>query len=132
MEFTRNPLGHNPLNGLMKTMFARVGIEGITNHCAKVAAATRMVQANVAEPVIQQAIGNRSVNGTRKYFRLANHFDMDVSKAIQPSASKAGPPPTEASSSSEPPCDSLPEAPRKKRKITIEGSFPKLTLEFDD
>ena len=70
--FSAKPLGHNPLDNMVKQMCKAAGIEGYkTNHSLRATTATRLYQAGVDEQLIMERTGHRSLDGVRSYKRTS-------------------------------------------------------------
>lgn len=62
--FSVKPLGHNPLNNIVRDMCNAAGISGYkTNHSLRATTATRLYQAGVDEQLIMERTGHRSLDG---------------------------------------------------------------------
>ena len=70
--FAAKPLGHNPLDSMVKEMCKAAGITGYkTNHSLRATTATRLFQAGVDEQLIMERTGHRSLDGVRSYKRTS-------------------------------------------------------------
>ena len=80
--FIAVPIGRNQLGGMVKKMFAQVGIEGKTNHSLRATGATRLFESNVPEKLIQDRTGHRSTDAVRMYERSSTAQEKAVSKIL--------------------------------------------------
>ena len=80
--FIAVPIGRNQLGGMVKKMFAQVGIEGKTNHSLRATGATRLFESNVPEKLIQDRTGHRSTDALRMYERSSTAQEKAVSKIL--------------------------------------------------
>ena len=89
--------GENKLSGMVKSMFAMIGVSGKTNHSLRATGASELFQAGVPENMVQECTGYRSVKALRMYERTTTSQHMAVSNilgaptvvAFAPSHSKA-------------------------------------------
>ena len=71
--FYAKPLGHNPLNNIVREMCKTAGISGYkTNDSLRATSATRLYQAGVDEQLIMERTGHRSLDGVRSYKRTSD------------------------------------------------------------
>ena len=85
--FSVKPLGHNPLDNMVKQMCKAAGIVGFkTNHSLRATAATRLYQAGVDEQLIMQRTGHRSLDGVRSYKRTSQEQQVTLSDIMNLSA----------------------------------------------
>ena len=89
--------GENKLSGMVKSMFAMIGVSGKTNHSLRATGALELFQAGVPEKMVQEHTGHRSVKALRMYECTTTSQHMAVSNvlgaptviAFAPSHSKA-------------------------------------------
>ena len=77
-------IGHNTLKMMLKTMCQEAGVpyEGKLNHSLRATSTTRMLDAGVAEKVIMDRTGHRSLDGLKPYARTTSRQQQQVSQAI--------------------------------------------------
>ena len=77
-------IGHNTLKMMLKTMCQEAGVpyEGKSNHSLRATSTTRMLDAGVAEKVIMDRTGHRSLDGLKPYTRTTGRQQQQVSQAI--------------------------------------------------
>ena len=66
----------------MKSMFSKVGIVGKTNHSLRATGASQLFQAGVAEKIVQERTGHRSVKALRLYERTTTAQHVEVSSIL--------------------------------------------------
>ena len=76
------PCREHKLGGMVKSMFAEIGVSGKTNHSLRATGATDMFRAGVPEKIIQERTGHRSIDALRMYERTATIQHMAVSKVL--------------------------------------------------
>ena len=87
--FTKQVVGKNTLNGLVKNFCMEGGLEGyFTGHSGKVTCATALFSENIDEQLIQIQTGHRSTEGVRYYKRPTEDHFKKVSKILQPPPAK--------------------------------------------
>ena len=87
--FSVKPLGHNPLNNIVRGMCNAAGISGYkTNHSLRVTTATRLYQAGVDEQLIMERTGHRSLDGVRCYKRTSEEQRVALSDIVNLTAPK--------------------------------------------
>lgn len=85
--FSVKPLGHNPLNNMVREMCKAAEIEGFkTNHSLRATTATRLYQAGVDEQLIMERTGHRSLDGVRSYKRTSQEQQATLSDIMNLSA----------------------------------------------
>ncbi|XP_063397165.1 uncharacterized protein LOC134681459 [Mytilus trossulus] len=85
LRFSKQNLGINKLENLMKTMCTKAGLSGnFTNHSGKRTCATTMFQSGIDEQTIMSRTGHRSVQGVRKYKRPSDDQLRDISNVLEP------------------------------------------------
>ena len=68
VAFTKQVIGKNALNNLVKTFCEEAGLQGyFTGHSGKVTCATELFSANIDEQLIQIHTGHRSIEAVRCY-----------------------------------------------------------------
>ena len=71
--FYSTPVGRNTLSKMLATMCEEAGIVGRkTNHSLRATAATELFHGGIAEKVIQDRTGHRSVEGLHRYERVSD------------------------------------------------------------
>ena len=82
-------IGHNKLKGMLKSICEEAGIpcEKKSNHSLRATATTRLIDAGVAEKVIMDRTGHRSLDGLKPYARTTDQQQQHVSEAIMHSSS---------------------------------------------
>ena len=81
--FAAKPLGHNPLDSMVKEMCKAAGITGYkTNHSLRTTTATRLFQAGVDEQLIMERTGHRSLDGVRSYKRTSQEQRQALSDIV--------------------------------------------------
>ena len=81
--FATKPLGHNPLDNMVKEMCKAAGITGYkTNHSLRATTATRLFQAGVDEQLIMERTGHRSLDGVRSYKRTSQEQRQALSDIV--------------------------------------------------
>ena len=85
--FSRQPIGRNKLNQVMKTMSTQAGLSQVyTNHSFRTFGASRMFQHGVLEKLIQERTGHRSLEALRKYERVSEEQRETTSKVMNNTA----------------------------------------------
>ena len=81
--YTTTPVGRNRLNVMLKEMCQEAGLSGkFTNHSLRAYGATTLFQAGVAEKLIQQRTGHKSLDALRQYERTSESQLADISTVI--------------------------------------------------
>ena len=87
-SFTKQVIGKNKLQGLIKAICEQAGFEGyFTGHSGKVTCATELFNNNIDEQLIQVQTGHRST-AVRAYKRPGEEHSKMVSRILQPPAPK--------------------------------------------
>lgn len=82
--YTKNPVGHNTLGNVVKTLCSKGGIEGHhTNHSLRATTATRGLEAGIPEKCLMARTGHRSVDSLHQYQRESESMKVRVCEAIQ-------------------------------------------------
>ena len=76
--YTCQPRGENKLSGMVKSMFAMVGVVGKTNHSLRATGASNMFQAGVPEKIVQERTGHRSIKALRMYEHNGSKWQCHV------------------------------------------------------
>ena len=77
-----SPVGEHKLGKMVKEMFSEVGVSGKTNHSLRATGASALFQANVAEKIIQERTGHRSVKALGLYERTTEQQHHQVSSIL--------------------------------------------------
>ena len=80
--YAAQPCGENKLAGMVKSMFAMIGVSGKTNHSLRATGASMMFQAGVPEKIVQERTGHRSLEALRMYERTTTTQHMEVSRVL--------------------------------------------------
>jgi len=81
--FVNVPIGKNKLNGLLKEMCTKAGIDGaFTNHSLRAYGATTLFWSGVSEKLIQQRTGHRSVEALRQYEHTSESQLVEISNIM--------------------------------------------------
>ena len=80
--FFMQPVGHDILASMVKTMCAQIGVTGKTNHSLRATGAKRLFKANVPEKLIQERTGHKSTDALQKYERTSVVQQRAVSSVI--------------------------------------------------
>ena len=76
------PCGENKLSGMVKSMFAMIGVSGKTNHSLRATGASSLFQAGIPEKIIQERTGHRSIKALRMYERTTTSQHVAVSNIL--------------------------------------------------
>ena len=76
------PCGENKLSGMVKSMFAMIGVSGKTNHSLCATGASSLFQAGIPEKIIQERTGHRSIKALRMYERTTTSQHVAVSNIL--------------------------------------------------
>ncbi len=86
--FTANPIGHNTLKNMVKSIMSQANIKGnFTNHSLRVTTATRLYQVGVSEQLISNQTGHRS-DAVTKYKRPSLDQIQNISDVLQGNTKK--------------------------------------------
>lgn len=125
-KFSKQNVGFNKLENLMKSMCEKAGLEGnFTNQSGKRTCATSLYQSGLDEQMIMHRTGHRSINGVRQYKRESKEQLKDVSNILNPPSNKMK---TETDSNLfniatvSPPCDSVPIPSFNKENVSVPSS----------
>ena len=80
--YAAQPCGENKLGGMVRSMFAEIGVSWMTNHSLRATGASDLFQAGVLEKIIQERTGHRSVEALCTYERKTTMQHMAVSKVL--------------------------------------------------
>ena len=82
--FYARAIGHNTLKGMVKTICKEAGlsIENRSNHSLRATAATRLMDAGVAEKVIMDRTGHHSSEGLKPYARVTDYQQQQLSEVL--------------------------------------------------
>ena len=80
--YAAQPCGKNKLVGMVKSMFAMIGVSGKTNHSLRATGASMMFQAGVPEKIVQERTGHRSLEALRMYECTTITQHMEVSRVL--------------------------------------------------
>ena len=81
--FYSTPVGRNTLSKMLATMCEEAGIVGRkTNHSLRATAATELFHDGIAEKVIQDRTGHRSLEGLRRYERVPDEQKQEACRAL--------------------------------------------------
>ena len=77
-------IGHNTLKGMLKSICQEAGIpfENKSNHSLRATATTRLIDGGIAEKVIMDRTGHRSLDGLKPYARTNDQQQQHVSEVI--------------------------------------------------
>ncbi|XP_071123986.1 uncharacterized protein KIAA1958-like [Mytilus edulis] len=85
LRFSKQNLGINKLENLMKTICNKAGLSGnFTNHTGKCTCATTMFQSGIVGQTVMSRTGHCSVQGVRKYKRPSDDQLRDISNVLEP------------------------------------------------
>ena len=80
--YAAQPCGENKLAGMVKSMFAMIGVSGKTNHSLRATGTSMMLQAGVPEKIVQERTGHRSLEALRMYECTTTTQHMEVSRVL--------------------------------------------------
>lgn len=128
LKFSKQNVGMNKLENLMKSMCEKAGLEGnFTNQSGKRTCATSLYQSGLDEQMIMHRTVFRSINGVIKYKRESKEQLKDVSNILNPPSKKMK---TETETDSNlfnlatvtPSCDSVPIPSFNKENVSVPSS----------
>ena len=80
--YANQPLGHNTLMNMLKTMFTEAGMPPKSNHALRAFGASTLFSAGVPEQLVQEQTGHRSVQALRLYQKPSELQKRAVTKAL--------------------------------------------------